>query len=182
MTNKDTTTKSKLLIGIIIILLILLAFTGYRLYYHLGVKGDDTLPKEDKITLTYDDFGSEGNLEGKSKDEIVAALNEKVADGMINISMNTNPIFASGKSAGTLMIANSEANRYPQQIEIYRADTGDLIYTGAVKVGHKVETSYLSVDLPKGDYDCIAYFHAVNPDTGIRVGTAGAHIKITILS
>lgn len=158
---------------------VILFFVVFKMYdYFLG---DRCAEDDQKIHLNYDENSTDGDLSGKSKDEIIAALNEKVQDGMINISMNTNPVFETGTAKGTLMITNSEINRYPQQVEIYLKDTNELIYSGGVEVGRSIETSTLSVNLPKGEYECIAYFHAVNPETGKRVGTAGANIKITIL-
>lgn len=134
------------------------------------------------LGINWDKNQSLGDLTGKSKEEIVAALNDKVAEGMINISMNTNPIFETGTSMGTLMITNSASNRYPQLIEIYTKDDNTLVYSGAVDIGNKVEKSKLLVDLPKGEYECVAYFSAINPDTGEKLGTAGANIKITVLN
>ena len=142
--------------------------------------GDVDLPSFPGIN--WDKNQDVGDLTGKSKEEIVAALNEKVAEGMINISMNTNPIFETGTSLGTLMITNSASNRYPQLIEIFTKDDNALVYSGAVDIGNKVEKSKLLVDLPKGEYECVAYFSAINPDTGEKLGTAGANIKITVLN
>lgn len=132
--------------------------------------------------INWDTNQGVGDLTGKSKEEIITALNEKVAEGMINISMNTNPIFETGTSLGTLMITNTADNRHPQLIEIYTKDGNTLVYSGAVDIGNKVEKSKLLVDLPKGEYECIAYFSAINPDTGEKLGTAGANIKITVLN
>lgn len=142
--------------------------------------GDVDLPSFPGIN--WDKNQSLGDLTGKSKEEILAALNEKVREGMINISMNTNPIFETGTSLGTLMITNSASNRYPQLIEIFTKDDNTLVYSGAVDIGNKVEKSKLLVDLPKGEYECVAYFSAINPDTGEKLGTAGANIKITVLN
>ena len=142
--------------------------------------GDVDLPSFPGIN--WDKNQGIGDLTGKSKEEIVAALNEKVQEGMINISMNTNPIFETGTSLGTLMITNSASNRYPQLIEIFTKDDNTLVYSGAVDIGNKVEKSKLLVDLPKGEYECVAYFSAINPDTGEKLGTAGANIKITVLN
>ena len=108
-------------------------------------------------------------------------LNEKVEEGMINISMNTSPIFADGTSEGNLMIVNESVNNYPQIVEIVRNDTGETIYkSGGIPVGSKIETAKLSVDLPAGQYECTAMFHNVDPDTGNSLGCAGAIIVITI--
>ena len=38
----------------------------------------------------------------------------------------------------------------------------------------------LDVVLPAGTYECTAYFHNLDPETGDIIGTAGAIINITI--
>lgn len=120
-------------------------------------------------------------MNGRSEEEIQAELNKKVEEGMINISMNTSPTFHDGKSKGNLMIVNSEANHYPQIVYIVRKDTNEEIYrSGGIPVGSKVENAALSVDLPAGTYDCVAYFNNADPETGAILGTAGAEITITV--
>ena len=114
-------------------------------------------------------------------EEIEAALNNKVAEGMINISANTAPIFEDGASEGNLMLVNESINLYPQKVQIVRNDTGEQIYeSGAIAVGSKIERAKLDVDLPAGTYECTAYFHNLNPETGDIIGTAGAIITSTI--
>ena len=45
----------------------------------------------------------------------------------------------------------------------------------------ETENSYeLDVDLPAGTYECTAYFHNLDPDSGAIIGTAGAIITITV--
>lgn len=173
--EKKKKSKKKYLLLLLLLLLIptIWLFKGAFI-------GDVDLPSFPGIN--WDKNQDVGDLTGKSKEEIVAALNEKVQEGMINISMNTNPIFETGTSLGTLMITNSASNRYPQLIEIFTKDDNTLVYSGAVDIGNKVEKSKLLVDLPKGEYECIAYFSAINPETGEKLGTAGANIKITVLN
>lgn len=162
---------------LLLLLLLLLIPTIWLFKGFIGGDNPISIPG-----INWDENQSLGDLTGKSKEEILAALNEKVQEGMINISMNTNPIFETGTSLGTLMITNSASNRYPQLIEIFTKDDNALVYSGAVDIGNKVEQSTLLVDLPKGDYECIAYFSAINPETGEKLGTAGANIKITVLN
>ena len=108
-------------------------------------------------------------------------LANKVAEGMINISANTAPIFEDGASEGNLMLVNESINNYPQKVQIVRNDTGEQIYeSGAIAVGSKIERAKLDVVLPAGTYECTAYFHNLNPETGDIIGTAGAIITITI--
>ena len=100
---------------------------------------------------------------------------------MINISANTAPIFEDGASEGNLMLVNESINNYPQMVQIVRNDTGEQIYeSGAIAVGSKIERARLDVVLPAGTYECTAYFHNLDPESGAIIGTAGAIITIAI--
>ena len=133
--------------------------------------------------LQMDANAEEGGLVYRSQEEVQAELNRKVEEGMINISMNTSPVFPSGTEKGNLLIVNSESNRYPQIVYIVRKDTGEEIYRSkGIPVGSKIEYAALDVDLPAGVYECVAYFNNVDPDTGAILGTAGAEITVTVQS
>ena len=134
-----------------------------------------------KTGIVYDDAAIEGGWDNLSPEEIAEKLNEKVAEGMINISMNTAPYFENGASEGNVMIVNESINNYPQQLEFIRNDTGEQIYQSeAIPVGSKIERAALDVELPAGTYECTAMFHNLDPETGDIIGTAGAIITITI--
>ena len=131
--------------------------------------------------MVWDTNAEVGGLEHKSDEEIQEELNKKVEEGMINISMNTSPVFENGKAKGDLLIVNSEVNNYPQIVYIVRKDNNQEIYrSGGIPVGSKIEYAALDVDLPAGTYDCVAYFNNADPDTGAILGTAGAEITITV--
>ena len=152
-------------------------FTAVRMFHKPAQSKDDP-----KTGIVYDDSAVEGGWDNLSPEEIAEKLNEKVAEGMINISMNTSPTFSDGTSEGNLMIVNEGVNRYPQVVEITRNDTGETIYkSGAIPVGSKIEKARLSADLDAGTYECTALFYNVNPDTGDYLGCAGAIITITVL-
>ncbi len=142
------------------------------------------LTKEDvrgQTGIVYDSSAVEGGWDNLSPEEIAEKLNEKVAEGMINISMNTAPYFENGVSEGNVMIVNEAINNYPQKVQIIRNNTGEQIYeSGAIAVGSKIERAKLDVALPAGTYECTAYFHNLDPETGEIIGTAGAIINITI--
>ena len=141
----------------------------------------ETAGMEPTPGIVYDDAAVEGGWENLSQEEIEAALNEKVAQGMINISMNTAPVFADGQAEGNVMIVNETINNYPQKVEFLRNDTQEVIYTSnAIPVGSKIEHAALDVDLEAGTYECTALFHNLDPETGAILGTAGAIINITI--
>ena len=56
-----------------------------------------------KAGIVYDSSATEGGWDNLSPEEIEARLNEKVAEGMINISANTAPIFEDGSSEGNVI-------------------------------------------------------------------------------
>ena len=151
-------------------------FTAVRMIRKPPASKDDP-----KTGIVYDDSAVEGGWDNLSPEEIEARLNEKVAEGMINISANTAPIFEDGASEGNLMLVNESINNYPQMVQIVRNDTGEQIYeSGAIAVGSKIERARLDVVLPAGTYECTAYFHNLDPESGAIIGTAGAIITITI--
>ena len=142
------------------------------------------LTKEDargQTGIVYDSSAVEGGWDNLSPEEIAEKLNEKVAEGMINISMNTAPYFENGKAEGNVMIVNEAINNYPQQVEFIRNDTQEVIYQSkAIPVGSKIERAALDAELPAGTYECTAMFHNLDPVSGETIGTAGAIINITI--
>ena len=142
------------------------------------------LTKEDargQTGIVYDSSAVEGGWDNLSPEEIAERLNQKVEEGMINISMNTAPYFENGTAEGNVMIVNESINNYPQQVEFIRNDTGEQIYQSkAIPVGSKIERAALDVELPTGSYECTAMFHNLDPETGDIIGTAGAIITITI--
>ena len=154
---------------------------GIFLITHLVSK---PLTKEDargQTGIVYDSSAVEGGWDNLSPEEIAEKLNEKVAEGMINISMNTAPYFEDGKAEGNVMIVNESINNYPQQVEFIRNDTGEQIFQSkAIPVGSKIERAALDVELPAGTYECTAMFHNLDPVSGEIIGTAGAIITITV--
>ena len=174
-------TRSKDITVYAIIFLVLLVGAGIFLAVKLLHKPADAALASSKSGIVYDSSAVEGGWDNLSPEEIEARLNEKVAEGMINISANTAPIFEDGASEGNLMLVNESINNYPQMVQIVRNDTGEQIYeSGAIAVGSKIERARLDVVLPAGTYECTAYFHNLDPESGAIIGTAGAIITITI--
>lgn len=173
---RDSKKKRNIILGIVIaviIIIIILLLTSCG-----GKKGS----LQDAFDLSTDVNSRPGGISTPNPEDIRKALNEQVENGMINISMNMNPVFQTGSSDGNLLIVNDFINRYPQVVEIYLRDTDTLIYkSGGIDVGCSVENAKLSVDLDAGNYECIAYFNAVDPDTHMLVGKAGAEIVVTVL-
>ena len=176
MKNKNSKKETYKKVGIGVGLVIVVAVIILLLLRSCGA------PVDDHGGIEVDPSATEGGWDEADTNEIIAGLNEKVEEGMINISMNTSPVFADGTSKGSLMIVNEEVNNYPQVVEISRDDTGELIYkSGAIPVGSKIESAKLSVDLDPGTYKCTALFYNVDPDTGDCLGCAGAVVTVTVL-
>ena len=173
--------KGNIRVVLAVVFLVCAIGTGIFLITRLVSK---PLTKEEaraKAGIVYDSAAVEGGWDNLSPEEIAEKLNEKVAEGMINISANTAPIFEDGSSEGNLMLVNESINNYPQMVQIIRNDTGEQIYqSNAIPVGSKIEHAKLDVILPAGTYECTAYFSNLDPETGDMIGTAGAIINITI--
>ena len=151
-------------------------FTAVRMIRKPAASKDTPKPG-----IVYESSAVEGGWDNLSPEEIAERLNQKVAEGMINISMNTAPYFENGASEGNVMIVNESINNYPQQVEFIRNGTGEQIYQSkAIPVGSKIERAALDVELPAGTYECTAMFHNLDPVSGEIIGTAVAIITITV--
>lgn len=175
--QQDKSKNKYIAAGVVILILFIIAVVF--LFRGCGNEAVDPSPTDG---ILYDKNVVEGGWDEADTEKIVDSLNEKVAEGMINISMNTSVYCTNGTSTGNLMIVNESINRYPQVVEITRNDTGEPIYkSGAIPVGSKIEKAKLDVDLDAGIYECTALFYNVNPETGDSLGCAGAIVTITIL-
>lgn len=178
-TKTNSKRKHKIVIGIIALFLILMAAFMFKVFTGTDDAADS---KSEASGIIYDSSATVGGWEETDTEAIVESLNEKVEQGMINISMNTTPVFSEGTSAGNLMIVNEGINNYPQVVAIARNDTGETIYqSGAIPVGSKIERAELMVDMDAGTYECTALFYNVDPESGDFLGCAGAVITITVL-
>ena len=99
-------TRSKDITVYAIIFLVLLVGAGIFLAVRLLHKPADAALASSKSGIIYDSSAVEGGWDNLSPEEIAEKLNEKVAEGMINISMNTAPYFEDGKAEGNVMIVN----------------------------------------------------------------------------
>lgn len=174
--NKNDGNKKKIVGGILavtaIVILILLLCTRCG--------GGNTKKDDGKLDIQEDQNATD-TVNSNDHDKVVSELNQKVQDGMINISMNLNPEFANGTSEGNLLIVNSEKNKHPQYVTITRDDTGETIYkSGSIAVGKSVKNAKLNVNLPAGTYNCTAMFTQFDENSKTALGSAAAKITVTI--
>lgn len=162
---------------LLITIILLLLFLKCNCNCGSGENGKEGLPWDSNVTY-----------EEETRYTNVDLLNQKVADGMITISMNADPIFENGSAKGNVNIENDVSNTRPQLIEIYlkdangKADMNQLVYrSGKIPVGGKIPMVALDKKLTKGNYPAWVGFNAISDDDEI-VGTAGADITLHILN
>jgi cytoskeletal protein RodZ len=172
--KKQPNKKQKLLIALL--LLIILLLLGLLCWQVLG-------PKEDQPAFEREVNAKLGQLEGKSESEIQEELNRVVEEGMFHISINTDPVFADGKSEGSLEIENVPGNQYLMRVEITLDDTGELVYsTRYIEPDYHIQKAALDVELEKGEYPATAVFYAYDPESLTEMGSASAKINLIILN
>lgn len=143
-------------------------------------------PKEEPKAKTEEVFADRdaelGIMPGMTQAEIQDRLNQVVAEGMMNISINPTPVFKSGKEKGDLRIENIKANHYSYIVTITLDDTGEEIYqSGLLSPGYYIEKASLSKSLKKGSYKATARFKAYQKGNSKEpIGAAAAKILITI--
>lgn len=128
--------------------------------------------------------GELGQLDGKSREEIQAELDRIVQEGMFNISIANVVQLPNGSAEGEFSIENSPANRYNMQVTITVADTGEQVYeSGIIEPNYHIQYAKLDTPLPKGTYNCIATFHALDPEKNdAEVGQAAASMTIIVVN
>ena len=101
-------TRSKDITVYAIIFLVLLVGAGIFLAVRLLYKPADAALAGSKSGIVYDSSAVEGGWDNLSPEEIAERLNQKVEEGMINISMNTAPYFENGTSEGNVILSRSQ--------------------------------------------------------------------------
>ena len=113
--NRDAKSRTIVIISVAAVaLLVALGIYSIVRMLHKPASAEESVQSSG---LIYDASAVEGGWETLSQEEIEASLNAKVQEGMINISMNTAPVFPDGQSEGNLMIVNELINNYPQQVQ-----------------------------------------------------------------
>ena len=191
-TEKDKRNKQKLLLLIILLLLLSMGGCfGYR-YLHR----DDS-----KSGIQREVEANLGLLPGMSNEEIQQRLNQQLEEGFFNVSMNGQPVFKNGNAKGNVNIENVPGNRYSFTVSVQVTSVDAEKYPEAAKyVGQTILTtgmmdpgSYLTekkldVDLPQGEYVCVATFTAykTQDDEGNDVqeefGATAVQIVLNVLS
>lgn len=133
--------------------------------------------------LELDDNATMGILPGIDVEQRQLELQEILDESMIAFSVNTSPVFESGRSAGNLMLENPENNAKLLVAEIYVDEGNELVYTSkAIAPGSYIENVTLDKVLEPGDYPATVYFKAYRESDESFIGQSGAAITISVLS
>lgn len=166
---KEKRKKKGWVILLILLLLAALAAGGYFTWRQLNKK--EVI--EPNATI--------GIMPGKTDQEIIDELNRKVDERSIALTINPAPVAENGASDVNWMYENPQSNEKYTKLEVYRDDTGELIYeTGMMVNGSYVEAAPLKVDLPAGTYACTAYVHGYRLSDQTYLGKVAAGLTLTI--
>lgn len=139
------------------------------------------LTQQPAVEDWFDSNAAQGQFEGKSKEEIQAALNEEVAKGMMNISIAAVITFPDGASEGEARIENIVANPMDQKVTIMLKDTEETVYeSGAIAPDQHIQNIKLSRDLEPGEYSAVATFTGYDRETHKKTGQAAAEITLRV--
>ena len=165
-----------------LLLLLLLFFCIIIVLLVFLLKKPKEEPKPESQEVFADRDAELGILPGMTTAEIQDRLNEVVAEGMMNISINPTPVFKDGSSKGDLRIENIKANHYSYIVSITLDDTGEEIYkSGLLSPGYFIEKAALSKNLSKGKYEATARFKAYQKGNNKEpIGAAAAKVLITV--
>ena len=160
--------------GLLLLLLLCLS-AGIWLFMNSWKTEDDRLARERDA--------KEGYLPGMTREEIQKMMDDKVAEGSVQININSNLTFTDGSSKGLLRIVNAKNNHYLMVVEMIRKDNNQRIYqSGAMEPGNYLEKDKLDVDLPKGDYPVNIHFKNYDRKSEEFVGEAVAESVVHVLN
>lgn len=129
----------------------------------------------------YDPNAVSGLLDGRTEEEAAALESQTVESGMLQVSINSNPVFLNGAAEGNLRIENAPGNPYDMRVTITLDDSGVVVYTsGGIKPNYHIENDRLDVALAAGDYAATVKFYAVD-DSHKDIGVVTNNITLTVL-
>ena len=124
-----------------------------------------------------------GPMGDYSREELEAMLAERVDEGMIAFSLNTQVVLPAPGAEAPILFENPANNGKLLKLAIVRDDTGETVYeTGFLAPGSYVEDDGLDVRLDPGSYACTATISSYREDTKRLLGQAAAEVTITVQS
>ena len=120
--------------------------------------------------------GTLNDPEGRQRE-----LDAIVEEGMVAFSINATPSMRVGETEVNLLIENPPDNGNRFTVTINREDTGEEIYkSGYLDPEQYIEEAPLNVELPAGEYPCVANFDAYRISDNAYIGRASARITLYV--
>ncbi len=171
--------QKKLAVIFAVICICIISALGSAIIFLLHNKPDDTSGDPFEI----DNNVTIGDMPGVDMEKRKEELQKELDDSMIAYSINTNPVFESGRAEGNLLLENPANNAKLLKVEIVLDKNNEKIYSSkAIPAGSYIENARLKKVLDAGQYDATAYFKAYREDDHSYIGQVGAAIKINVLS
>lgn len=136
---------------------------------------------EQKDEIEFEDNAVMGIMPGVDMEQRLLELQEKLDNGMIAFSVNTNPVFTSSTDVGNLMLENPGNNEKLLIAQVILQENQEVIYRSKyMKPGSYMEYVKLDKILDPGVYKAIVYFEAYTQESAEYIGKTGAEITITV--
>lgn len=175
--KKKNSTKKWLLRIAVLILLLLLLIVGLHQCGYIRYPWEETPPVSGSVG---------GNIQegtpGMSREELIAAMQEKADKSKVSLKINARPIFEDGNSEGDLYIVNPVDNAYHMNVIICLDDTDEVIYeSGMMAPNQYIDKDTLLKKLEKGEHPATAYmriFDTEDLEHSINTSTASLIIQV----
>lgn len=171
--QKSGDKKSWVIILLLIFILAAIVGGGIFLYNHFSTKSQFDMDRE----------ALEGWLPGKSDEDIQSELNRIIDESRFNVAINPSTVVSQDGTANFL-IENVPANNYWMQVTVLYQDLDgeykNLYESKYIQQGRYIESGEVSHIPTPGEYDGIAVFKAIIPDSDEVMGETQATMKIYV--
>jgi hypothetical protein len=174
--SRTGNTKKKVLIVVLILVLILIIGALAAIIFNLlksKETSDDGTPTSRRNTVVSMD----------NKDEILADLNNKIAEGLFEVKMNVEWSFEdSSTPSENAYVANVTSNSNTVYFDVTLDSTGETIYESPyLPVGSELSNIALSSQLAAGTYPCTLTYHLIDDDYN-DVSTMAVTVTLSVLN
>ncbi len=176
MNNPPYTDSKKRILPIIFILILILiigimAFIIFS-FSHNKEKSKEPITKKRDTIVTID-----------NKNEILADLNNKVAEGLFNVTMNVDWSFENSSTPSeNAYVANAVTNTNTVYFDVTIDSTGEKIYESPnIPVGYALKDITLNSELSAGTYTCTVLYHLIDEEEN-EISNVAVALKIHVLN
>lgn len=174
MKDSQNNSNKKLLIILLILLLVigLIAVVIYSLLHKKDETQPNTATPKRNSVISID-----------NKDEILADLNNRVADGLFEATMNVDWSFEnSSVPSENAYVANAITNSNTIYFDVTLDSTNETIYKSPyIPVGFALENITLETNLAAGTYPCTVLYHLVDDDYN-EISSVAVAVTIRVLN